>query len=285
MKERIKIAYLCLLFPLCFKAMAAETTVMQCQLTNGSEVNVQWNGSSLSYSYGKPGAKPELALSGDKAHFGHESFASSEAAYYRFSSGKYDYVTYFSETNQGTISNLGIFKDKKLIKQVKCKDYFHSQLSSLYQPVSPTIPVDDGTVDWSVNEDESASTGSFSQAENQYQQQIPIKIEVKDLTTDRKYGISATHDISRHIYIYSLVDSVTIKEVIIDRGSCYNWKNKSYTIAYGKRLDFHLSVDNQTAYANNGWTWYQTPGKRYNQCMWSEIEVKTDKGDWTFNLK
>lgn len=280
-----------MLFLSAFTTAKASTTVMQCSLTNGREVNIQWDGSALSYSYGKPGVKPELTLSGDKAHFGHESYASSEGAYYRFTSGNYDYVTYFSETNQGTISNLGIFKDEKLIKEIKCKDYFHSQLSSLYQPVSAAIPVDDGTVDWSVNEGENSSTNippSDNAAAEQPQEQqtassSPVQIKVYDHTSNQSYSTSQTHTVTRHVKIFSLVGSVTITGINIDRGSCYSWKGKPITITYGKSSDTSLVMDAQVNYANVG-SWVQYPGKRYNNCMWSEVEVTTDKGNWTFNL-
>ncbi|MEX2990170.1 hypothetical protein AB4K08_20265 [Serratia fonticola] len=103
-----------------FSASAkADTNVMSCQLQNGSSVRVTWDGNNLKYTYGKPAKNPENELpnppSGLKnVHFGTVSFASSEAVYYRFSNGSYDYVTYFDEQNDGTVSNLGIFKDKRL---------------------------------------------------------------------------------------------------------------------------------------------------------------------------
>ncbi|MGJ3448669.1 hypothetical protein [Enterobacter sp. PTB] len=148
----------CLLLSSLATATAADTTVMQCQLTNGREVKVAWNGENLTYVYGKPGKPSELALPNNPNDyytmtFGHVSFASNEGVYYRFTNGKFDYVTYFSETGQGTVSNLGIFKDKKLIKQIKCKDYFHTQLSNIYQPVNDKINTDTDDADgWIVNE-------------------------------------------------------------------------------------------------------------------------------------
>lgn len=297
---KYKIALVGLVLLPCASAMAADTTVMQCQLANGRDVKVAWNGENLTYVYGKSGKQSELELPNNPNDFytmtyGHPSFPSGEGVYYRFTNGKYDYVTYFSESGQGTVSNLGIFKDKKLVKQIKCKDYFHTQLNNIYQPVSDKINTDgDTSSDWVVNEDDSASSTPNTQNdqstnESSQQSQLPssdnpVKIQIQDITSDHKYGISATHNVSRHIYIYSLVDSVTITGVSVDHGSCYNWNTKQYTIAYGKRLDFSLPIDNQVAYANNGWAWYPAPGKKYNQCMWSEIVVKTNKGEWTFPL-
>ena len=265
----------------CTSAMAADTTVMQCQLTNGRDVKVAWNGENLTYVYGKPGKQSELELPNNPNDFytmtyGHPSFASGEGVYYRFTSGKYDYVTYFSESGQGTVSNLGIFKDKKLIKQIKCKDYFHTQLSNIYQVVNEKINTDtDDADDWIVNEDgdaESLSNTQSDQSNNLSSQHptsstAPIKIQIQDIPYDYRGENKAEHNVTRHIYIYSLVDSITVSGLSLDRGSCYSWIGKPLTIAYGKRVDFPLPIDSQIAYANNGWAWFPSPGKKYNQCM------------------
>ena len=280
-------------------AMAADTTVMSCELQNGRTVNVSWNGQNVSYQYGKESGNPEIALSNkpnnNTTHFGHLSFAQGEASYYRFTNGNYDYVTYYSELNSGDVSNLGIFKDQKLIKQIKCKETYHTQLESMYKVVSDKVlqDSDDETDNWMVNEDDSSPSDSNAQNDpgnNSPSTAVepssisPVKIQLQDIPSDFRGQTSATHVVNRHIYVYSLVDSLTISEVSIDRGSCHRWDAKPVTIAYGKRLDLFLLLDSQYAYANTGWAWYPSPGKKYNQCMWSEVIVKTNKGDWTFPL-
>ena len=278
----------------------ANTTVMSCDLQNGRTVNVSWNGDNLVYQYGKVSATPELELPNnphdiESMHFGHLSFAQGSAAYYRFTNGNYDYVTYFSELNNGDISNLGIFKDKKLIKQIKCKETYHTQLPSMYKVVDDKVLLDsdDDTDNWMVNEDDNSPSDSNAQNDPdnnppstavEPSSTSPVKIQIQDIPSDYKDQTSANHVVNRHIYVYSLVDSVTINGVSVDRGSCYSWNTKPLTVAYGKRLDFFLTVDSQFAYANTGWTWYNSPGKKYNQCMWSEVVVKTNKGEWTFPL-
>ncbi|WP_447881751.1 hypothetical protein [Serratia fonticola] len=160
MKNRFTVALSLSVALLTFTASAeADTNVMSCQLQNGSAVRITWDGNNLKYAYGKPAKNPEIELPNPpnelkNVHFGTVSFASSEAVYYRFSNGNYDYVTYFTEQNDGTISNLGIFKDKKLIKQIKCKGYFKTELANIYQPVSSKIRQDDpnDSMDWVVNE-------------------------------------------------------------------------------------------------------------------------------------
>ncbi|CAI2041058.1 Uncharacterised protein [Serratia fonticola] len=160
MKNRFKSVISLSMTLLAFAASAeTDTNVMSCQLQNGSAVRVTWDGNYLKYAYGKPAKNPEIELPNPpnelkNVHFGTVSFASSEAVYYRFSNGNYDYVTYFTEQNDSTVSNLGIFNDKKLIKQIKCKGYFKTELANIYQPVSSKIKLDDPneSMDWVVNE-------------------------------------------------------------------------------------------------------------------------------------
>ncbi|EAZ1915986.1 hypothetical protein JZP81_002855 [Salmonella enterica] len=59
---------------------------------------------------------------------------------------------------------------------------------------------------------------------------------------------------------------------------------KPYTIAYGKRADFYLQTVAATAYADANWTWIGG-NTQYGKCMWSEALVRTNMGDYTFNLQ
>lgn len=98
-----------------------------------------------------------------------------------------------------------------------------------------------------------------------------------------KGNSSAEHKIYRHVYVYALMDNVTITGLSIDRGSCYAWNIKPTTLKYGKREVFYLLYSAQVAYANAGWNWIEL-NNTYAKCMWSEVEVKTDMGNYTFNL-
>lgn len=259
----------------------ANTTVMQCQLENGREVNVTWNGENLEYVYGKSGKAPEIELPNNPNDFytmtyGHQSFASSEAVHYRFTNGKYDYVTYFSETGQGTISNLGIFKDKKLIKQIKCKDYFHTDLKNIYQPVSDKINEENpnGDIDWTVNiESNNDTTGP---QENQPPQQTPDAQPTEALVKVSVGQKSSVMGNMEHVYrvvnVTGLADSVTVNQVSVNRGQCRASSSNpktAYKLPFGATKSYSYMI-------HNGMT-----GDDYN-CDVVEIVVSTNMGNWTF---
>lgn len=273
----------------CFTAMvqAAETNVMSCQLQNGREVKVTWEGNYLKYAYGKPGKSPELALPTvpgtlKDVHFGAVSFASSEAVYYRFSSGKYDYVTYFSERNDGTVSNLGVFKDKKLIKQIKCKDFFQTDLTNIYQPVSNNINQDasDESMDWVVNDgSDSEDTTPIPDESGQGtapQSNIP-PIKVTYSTDETRWDIPAGTDLKQYktVIITSTKDNLIINDVIVNRGQCRRFAgNPSKPVA----LPFGASV----TYKYLVYSYYYTFGTKF-PCDIVEVVIKTNQGNWTYN--
>ncbi len=119
-----------------------------------------------------------------------------------------------------------IFKAKKLIKQIKCKDYFNTDLKDIYQTVSVKINTDeDDTVqDWIVNEDDTTPPDPVPQNDEQPSQPsqgIPVKVEIQDIPCDFKTQTSANHSVKRHVYVYSLIDNITINRISVVRGSCY----------------------------------------------------------------
>lgn len=97
--------------------------------------------------------------------------------------------------------------------------------------------------------------------------QPPIAVSVETKFEIDEYGT----DEHRDVYIKSLVDNVTINDVILNRGNCnMNLLNKG-------RMPFNL------VYGQRTWdrAWDNSSG-RY--CSVSEVEVKTDKGSFTFNI-
>ena len=264
----------------CTSAMAADTTVMQCQLTNGREVKVAWNGENLTYVYGKPGKPSELELPNNPNDYytmtyGHPSFSSGEGVYYRFTNGKYDYVTYFSEGSNGTVSNLGIFKDKKLIKQIKCKDYFHTQLSNIYQVVNEKVNTDtDNTSDWIVNEGDDTSPDSSSSGNAQTSpQQIPSTSPVKVSTGSESTQMGNMDFTYRTVKITGMADGLIVNNVSVNRGQCRASSNnptRPDNLPFGATQSYQYVLYN--GFANSSFS-----------CDIIEIVVSTNQGDWTFN--
>ncbi|WP_330985151.1 MULTISPECIES: hypothetical protein [Enterobacterales] len=247
------------------------------------EVVVLRSGDTITYMYGKQdpsgegGVIPEITIkkSANQLTKNWESNRSEGFTLYELNipNGKYAYnVGYLNK--EGKVSgDVGIYKYGKWVSSLNCSDVWESHLGD------PTLMKDIPNG----GETDSTPTGSVQQSDTQSPPQIPVKVQVKDIPYDYRGKSSAEHKIYRHVYIYSLVDNITITGMSIDRGSCYIWNIKPTTLTYGKRYDFYLAISNQVAYANAGWNWVEA-NDRFGRCMWSEVEVKTNNGNFTFSL-
>lgn len=264
----------------------ADTTVMSCELQNGRAVKVIWNGENLEYQYGKEGKTPEMALPNNPNDhytmtYGHPSFANGEGVYYRFTNGKYDYVTYFSETNNETISNLGIFKDNKQIKQIKCKESFHTQLTNIYQIVDQKVNEDtpDEAQNWVVNSDDNAPPDSHAQNNsnnNEPSQQsqhpsstTPVKVSIGN-ESNQVGNMDFTY---RTVSITGIADGLVVNNITVNRGQCSASNTnpkRPYNLGFGATQIYKYVLYN--GFANTSFN-----------CDIVEIVVSTNQGDWTFN--
>lgn len=253
------------------------------------EVVVLRSGDSITYMYGKQdpsgegGVIPEITIkkSASQLTKNWESNHSEGFTLYELNipNGKYAYnVGYLNK--EGKVSgDVGIYKDGKWVSSLDCSDVWESHLGD--PALMKGIP--------NANNDATASSESSQQGNaqpsqpTQSPQQVPVKIQIQDIPRDYKGNSSAEHKIYRHIYMYSLIDNLTVTGLSIDRGSCYTWNIKPTVLKYGKREDFYLLYSAQVAYANAGWNWIEL-NNTYGKCMWSEVEVKTNMGDYTFNL-
>lgn len=60
---------------------------------------------------------------------------------------------------------------------------------------------------------------------------------------------------------------------------------KPYTIAYGKRTDFYLTInDHRASNYEDAWAWIGG-ATQYGKCMRGSVKVKTNMGDYTFNFQ
>ena len=278
-----------------FTGTASASTIFSCDLSNKHNVSIDSsNQLGLAYDYGKVGAtKSDLTLDNKSASFGDYMGPNWEYKYFRFARGDYSYVVY---DRDGRTQGLAVYQGNKLLMNKKCTGNIEYEETD-YAAASNQIKhdPDDNVLDFMPEDTSPPSDNSTSsqdqQQESQTQQtqqtqqleQPPVKVQIQDIPHDFRGEISATHSVERHIYVYSLVDSIAINGVSIDRGSCYEWNIKPYVTTYGKRADFHVPITSAVAYANTGWNWITSNGK-YSQCLWSEILVKTNKGDFKFDF-
>jgi hypothetical protein len=254
------------------------------------EVVVLRSGDTITYMYGKQdptgegGVIPEITVKKSASQLTKnweinrsEGFTLSEL---NIPNGNYSYNVGFINKEGKESGYIGIYKDGKWVSSLECTDVWENHLDN--DDMMKGIPdAENGNASPS---DTVQQSDAQQNQQHQPPQQPPVKVELLDVPFDLKATESAMHKVTRHIYVYSLVDSVTITGLSVDRGSCYKWDINPDTIKYGKRLDFHLPMSDARAYANTNWNW-TTGYSEYSKCLWSEIEVKTNLGNYTFNFK
>ncbi len=249
------------------------------------EAVVLRHGDTVTYMYGKQdpdgegGVIPEITIKKNISQLTqawHNNSAEGASLYeLNIPNGKYAYNIGYMSKDGKTSGDVGVYKNGQYVSTLSCTNVWENNLSN--QELMKGIPDADSN--------ESTSSDSAQQGSDQspqQTQQVPIKIQIQDVPYDIKTNLSADHRVTRHIYVYSLVDSIIINGLSIDRGSCYKRDFKPTTIAYGKRLDFPFVMSSAVAYANTNWNW-TTVDSQYSKCMWSEIVVNTNKGDFIFN--
>ncbi|NTZ39815.1 hypothetical protein EXW94_19340 [Enterobacter sp. JMULE2] len=253
------------------------------------EVVILRSGDTITYMYGKQdpsgegGVIPEITIKKSARELTKkwESNSSEGFTLYELNipNGKYAYNAGYLNKEGKVSGSVGIYKDGKWVSSLDCSDVWENHLGD------PTLMK--GIPD--LNNDATASSETELQGDVQPSQQpnssqpIPVKIQIQDIPKDYKWETTAEHKVTRHIYVYSLENSVTITGLNIDRSNCYSWNVKPVTLSYGKRYDFNLPISYQVAYSSMGWSWIEKE-QRFSKCMWSEVEVKTNSGNYTFNL-
>ncbi|EFB4472165.1 hypothetical protein C0P33_004977 [Escherichia coli] len=256
------------------------------------EVVVLRSGDTITYMYGKQdpngegGVIPEITVkkSASQLTKNWESNRSEGFTLYELNipNGNYAYNVGYLDKEGKVSGSIGIYKDGKWVSSLECSNVWESHLGD--PALMKDIP--------DVNNDATVSSDSAQQSEvqpsqqtqqSQSPQQVPVKIQIEDVPRDYKWETTAEHKVTRHIYVYSLENSITIVGLSIDRGSCYSWNAKPVALTYGKRYDFNLPISYQVAYSSMGWSWIEKE-QRFSKCLWSEVEVKTNMGNYTFNL-
>lgn len=291
---------------LALSVTANASNLFTCKLPGNKVASVSIDGSQVYYSYGKEGAQPDVQL--DRTHnwfMGNNHYAGANYQLtFRVQKGNYSYVLYSQNYGDKLDEGLVAYNGTKVLFNKKC-----TETAKVDDSVWNAQPADfgmqteiDQTSDFiskldtggatsfhdttTDNSDNNQPTDDNNQS-NQISadtSKVPVKVQIQDVPYDWKSEDFAKHTVTRHIYVYSLVDSITITGLSVDRGSCYDWNNiKPYTAAYGKRADFYLPMSESNAAANAGWNWYGGPTK-YGKCMWSEIVVNTNQGNYTFNF-
>lgn len=287
-------------------AYANAGDLFTCKLPGNKVASVSINGAQIYYSYGKIGAQPDVQLDRTQAWFmGNQHYAGANYQLtFRVQKGNYNYVLYSQNYGDKLDEGLVVYNGPKILFNKKC-----TESAKVDDSVWSAQPADFGMQDEAdtlsdfigkldKNGTDSSADNAAVPTDNDGSQteqtqaaqppangQLPVKVQLQDIPYDFKNNESAQHTVTRHIYVYSLVDSVTIKGLTIDRGSCYKWDIKPYTIAYGKRTDFYLTISDQHA-SNYEGTWAWIGGAtQYGKCMWGSVEVKTNMGDYTFNFQ
>lgn len=257
------------------------------------EAVVLRNGDDITYMFGKSDPegegdmKPDISVTkkaGELNKSWNYSSAEGVSLYsLKIPNGKYSYEVSYSDTGKEKEGNITVFKNDEYVTSIKCTDLWEQHLND--DGLMKGIPDENGNVDDSqdnVTSDSQSNSQNNSQVEESLQNP-PVKVQMKDIPYELKANTTAQYTVKRHVYVYSIQDSVTITGISIDRGSCYNSNFKPSKLSYGKKLDFGFFIKDKRAYANSGWNWIDLKTK-YSDCMWSEVEVKTDKGNYTFNF-
>lgn len=283
-------------------AYANAGDLFTCTLPGNKVASVSINGAQIYYSYGKIGTQPDVQLDRTQAWFmGNQHYAGANYQLtFRVQKDNYNYVLYSQNYGDKLDEGLVVYNGSKILFNKKC-----TESAKVDDSVWSTQPADfgmqdeiDKISDFIASLDNNSNAAAPDAEDNSAQQsnqdqpltqkpangQSPIKVVMQDVPDDYKGPNKAEHNVTRHIYVYSLVDNVTINGLTIDRGNCYKWDIKPYTIAYGKRADFYLQTVAATAYADANWTWVGG-NTQYGKCMWSEALVRTNMGDYTFNLQ
>ncbi|QLS53418.1 hypothetical protein HV314_04310 [Citrobacter sp. RHBSTW-00887] len=249
------------------------------------EVAVLRNNNEITYLFGKSdingggGVIPEITLVKNVSQLSQSwNYSRAEGVSIHtlnIPENEYTYSISYIDDGKNTDGEITILKQGKEISTIKCDDIWEQHLGD--SNMMHGIPDEH-----SDNINEYVSNKSNSKSEK-IPSQSPVKIKIEDTTYNFKGNVSAEHTIRRHVYVYGLKDSVTITGLSIDRGSCYRWNTRPVTLGYGKGTDFSLVISQKVAYANSGWNWIEM-NNQYSKCMWSEVEVKTDMGNYTFNL-
>ncbi|HAV0412892.1 TPA: hypothetical protein JFW75_004707 [Salmonella enterica] len=281
-------------------AYANAGDLFTCKLPGNKVASVSINGAQIYYSYGKIGAQPDVQLDRTQAWFmGNQHYAGANYQLtFRVQKDNYNYVLYSQNYGDKLDEGLVVYNGSKILFNKKC-----TESAKVDDSVWSTQPADlgmqdeiDKMSDFITSLDNNSNAAAPDAEDNSTQQteqtqsvqspangQSPIKVVMQDVPNDYKGPNKAEHNVTRHIYVYSLVDNVIINGLTIDRGNCYKWDIKPYTIAYGKRADFYLQTVEAVAYANANWTWIGG-NTQYGKCMWSEVVVKTNMGEYTFNF-
>lgn len=288
-------------------AYASASDLFTCKLPGGKVAKISVDGNKPTYIFGKADAPPDVQLDGSKEwHMANNHYAGANyQVTFRVANGNYNYVLYSQNYGNGLDEGLVSYKGSKILYNKKCTEATNVDETMPFDATAATYGMQDeadtlsdfiGKLD--KNGTDFAADNAVAPADNDHSQteqtqstqppangQLPVKVQLQDIPYDFKNNESAQHTVTRHIYVYSLVDSVTIKGLTIDRGSCYKWDIKPYTIAYGKRTDFYLTISDQRA-SNYEGTWAWIGGAtQYGKCMWGSVEVKTNMGDYTFNFQ
>ena len=130
------------------------------------------------------------------------------------------------------------------------------------------IPLEKFDLDLGANKNQQIASNVFRDVNSEIDRNVKtISVTVETDFEIDEYGTSEYRD----VYIKSLVDNVTINDVILNRGNC------NMNRLHKGTMPFNL------VYGQRAWdrAWDNSSG-RY--CSVSEVEVKTNKGSFTFNF-
>lgn len=294
--KKINLLQMAILFIPGVMGSAQAETLFECKLPDNKSATIAMQGAQLYYTFGKQNSEPDMQLNRDNDwyFYGQHGSGSNYQLSFRVVKGDYNYVIYSQDTGNGVNEGLVAYKGNKVLYNKHCTEPAKYD-ASLFQTDAADIGMNDES-DQVSDYITSIASGNPPEANNDSQPQLssqdqqpangqpPIKVQLQDTASDYKGENKADHTVTRHIYVYSLVDSVTIQAISIDKGSCYKGDVKPFDIKYGKRYDFQVPYSYSVAYANAGWNW-MTLNPKYNECMWESVEIKTNMGNYIFNLQ
>ncbi|EAA4081177.1 hypothetical protein DO628_04280 [Salmonella enterica subsp. salamae] len=268
--KKINLLQMAILFiPGVMGSVQAET-LFECKLPDNKSATIAMQGAQLYYTFGKQNSEPDMQLNRDNDwyFYGQHGSGSNYQLSFRVVKGDYNYVIYSQDTGNGVTEGLVAYKGNKVLYNKHCTEPAKYD-ASLFQTDAADIGMNDESDQVSDYITSIANNGNNQRNDNSTQQsnqdreqtqtnQNPIEVRLAENTA---WGTMSM------VNITSLTNSVTINDVVVNRGNCTLFVSnqlKQYrqrTLKYGEQTKYGFNTD----------------------CNIREIVVKTNQGDWVFN--
>ncbi|EME8538592.1 hypothetical protein V0N16_002790 [Salmonella enterica] len=252
-------------------AYASASDLFTCKLPGGKVAKISFDGNKPTYIFGKADATPDVQLDSSKEWYmanNHYAGANYQVTF-RVANGNYNYVLYSQNYGNGLDEGLVAYKGSKILYNKKCTEATNVDETVPFDASAATYGMQDeadtlsdfiGKLDKNGNNQRNDNSTQQSNQDREQTQTNQNPIEVR-LAENTAWGTMSM------VNITSLTNSVTINDVVVNRGNCTLFVSnqlKQYrqrTLKYGEQTKYGFNTD----------------------CNIREIVVKTNQGDWVFN--